>query len=449
MKKVIIVGRTNAGKSTLFNRLIEKSKALVSPIAGTTRDFNQGVCGWRNFEFEIFDTGGIDTILPKKKVKQLSKTPNTEYSTDIIKKTQATLKKADLVLFVVDIKAGLLPADKEMAKTLKKLNIPVYLVINKMDNPRLEPRGADFYKLGFDNTNFVSALTSIGTGDLLDEVVKYLKKLPKDKKQKKEPEPEAKISIIGRPNVGKSSLLNAIIGEERVIVSPIALTTREPHDIEITHKGHRLSIIDTAGIRKQPKIKESLEKFSSKRSLHTIQRSDICLYVIDINKGVSSQDKALIGYILDCNKSLILVANKWDLVDNKSTSSAKEFEQIIYRELPFITWVPIIFVSAKSGQNVQKLLSLIIDILDSRKLKISDKKLDIFLKKIIKHHRPKAAKGTKAPRLIDMTQDSVNPPVFSIVIKGTDLNESYLKYIENQLRKEFKYLGTAIKINFR
>lgn len=448
LPKVIIVGRANVGKSTLFNRLIEKPKALTSQISGTTRDINISQVYWRGVNFDLIDTGGIETIIPSKKLKKLSPENNKDYTLDIINQTQASLKQADVIVFLADIKAGLLPQDTELAKAVKKVNKPIIFVLNKTDSIKLESRSADFYKLGLGRPFFVSAINGLGTGDLLDEIVEQLKKLKKGRKsQKFEIKNPLKISILGKPNVGKSSLLNSIIGEQRVIVSDKAHTTREAVDTYLKYKDKNIILIDTAGIRKQSKINKGLEKLSVKKSLMNAKESDICLLVLDISQPIGVQDNKLSKILIDSQVSIIIVANKWDKIKDKETNTQKKLTQEIYRYFPYLTWAPVIFTSALTGKHVNKILELALDIYEKRNKKITESTLSKFLKSALKKHSPKAAKGTKRPYLSNLKQVRTNPPKFEIKLGSKDtLNEAYIKYLENSLRQKFDLKGTPIKI---
>ncbi len=451
LPQVIIIGRANVGKSTLFNRLIERPKALTSKTAGTTRDINIGRVYWQGINFELVDTGGIETIITSKKLKTLSPALNIEFAQDIIKKTQTALKKADLILFVVDIQSGLLPQDKELAGAIKKSNKEIIFVANKTDSPKYKSNISDFYKLGFGDPIYVSALNGSGTGDLLDSITIKLKKTKKTRKTKKfEIEKAIKISILGKPNVGKSSLLNAILGEDRVIVSPIPFTTRETIDTHLEYKKQNFILVDTAGIRKQAKIKKDLEKLSVKKSLTNAKNSDICFLVIDISKPISVQDNRLSRILLNAQVSIIIVANKWDKIEEKETKSQKKFENYIYKNFPYLTWAPIIFVSALTGKNAHKILDLALKVYQARQIKISENALNKFLKQAIKKHKPTKAKGLKHPRLLNLKQIKTNPPKFELRIGKTDtLSQAYLKYLENALHQKFDLIGTPIKINLK
>ena len=451
LSQVIIMGRANVGKSTLFNRLTEKSKALTSKIAGTTRDFLVSPVYWQGFNFELIDTGGIETIIPHKKLKELSAQPKIEYSLEIIKKTQAALKQADLILLLVDVQAGLMPQDKELVKALKKLNKKIILVGNKTDSLKWRTSGAEFFKLGLGEPIYVSAINGSNTGDLLDVVTTQLKKIKKIKKAKKfEVSKPIKISMLGKPNVGKSSLLNAILGEERVIVSPIPFTTREAIDINLEYQDKNLILIDTAGIRKQANVGPGLEKLSIKKSLSNAKQSDVCFLVLDISEPITIQDNKLSKILIDARVGIVIIANKWDLLPEKDTKSADKFKKYIYRNFPYLTWAPVIFISALTHQNVHKVLDLALNVYQARQTKISASALSKFLKQTIKRHKPSQEKGNLHPYLTNLKQTNIDPPSFTLQIRRRDtLNQSYIRFLENALRDKFNLLGTPLNISLK
>jgi GTP-binding protein len=451
LPKIIIMGRTNVGKSTLFNRLIGRGKALTSKIAGTTRDLNIGEVEWRGINFELIDTGGIETILPGQKVKKLSPEANKDFAIDIIKKTQSALKQADLILFTVDLQAGLMVADRELAKALKKYAKKIIFVANKADSLKLFPNVAEFYKLGLGEPVLVSGLNGAGTGDLLDVVIAELKKMKKTIGQPKvTPAQALKITIIGKPNVGKSSLLNAILGEDRVIVSPIPFTTREAIDTYLEYKGKKIILVDTAGIRKQAKIAPGLEKISVRKSLSNARQADVCLLVLDISKPLTVQDNKLSKILIDAKVSLIIVANKWDAIEGKKTNTPNEFSEYIYQIFPYLTWAPIIFISALTGKNVHNVLNLALQVYEARQTQIDQTALDEFWQLAVKKRKPIKAKGQKFPCIQALTQVKTNPPQFEVRIGPRDtLSQAYLKYLENSLRRHFKLIGTPIQIKIK
>jgi GTP-binding protein len=443
---VAICGRTNVGKSTLFNRLTEKSQALVSNIAGTTRDSNLGTGTWNHLDFDIVDTAGLveENVLEKDSSKE--KDINRQSQKQALK----YLKQADLILFVVDSKNGLLPEDKAIASLIRKNPTnreKCLLVANKVDNFRQAGETAQFNQLALGEPQIISAASGLGTGDLLDVVIDRLKKLPLNISEKKEIDEEETINvcIIGKPNVGKSSLLNSILGYERVIVSPVAHTTREPQDTIIDYDGKKIKIIDTAGISKHgQKTKNGLEKPGIQKTLAVLGKSQIALLVLDMSESLTHQDAKLVQEIFDRQKSLIIIANKWDIVEVRDT---KKWTQVINDKLPFASWAPIQFVSAKSGEKVKKIMDLIVKVAEDRHLSLSASQCEKFMKAVVKIHKPAKGKGIKAPRIYEFRQTKDNPPSFLVRIgQDDDLHFSYLRFMENRLRERHSFLGTPIRI---
>ena len=441
---VVLCGRTNVGKSTLFNCFTEKNQALVSDIAGTTRDSNLGTVEWSNSAFDIVDTAGLLDwkYLAAKKIT----------GEDIDEKTQkqakAYLDKADLILFVVDSKVGILPEDTELAAVLKrtpKYRSKLMLIANKVDNFKHASEAAQFNKLNLGEPFTISAASGMGTGDLLDKIVE---RIDVNRKFKKEEESVAdnqiNVCIIGKPNVGKSSLLNSILGYERVIVSPIAHTTREPQHTNISYAGHEIKLVDTAGISKQGTKTKGLEKPGILKSLKSLEKAEIALLVLDISEPLTHQDSKLIQEIVDRSKSLIFIANKWDLIPDRNT---KKWTEVLYDKMPFATWAPVQFISAKTGEKVNKILDLIISINKQRKLTLSDSQTEKFLKHVVKIHKPAKGKGLKAPRIYEFRQKHSNPPMFILRIgPNDDLHFSYVRFVENRLREKYGLVGTPLKI---
>ncbi|MDD5341339.1 MAG: ribosome biogenesis GTPase Der [Patescibacteria group bacterium] len=451
LPKILILGRANVGKSTLFNRLIERPKAITSKIAGTTRDMNISPVYWQGYNFELIDTGGIETIVPSRRLKKLSPDLNVDFALDIIRKTQAALTEADLILFVVDLQEGLMPQDRELAQAVKKYKKPILLVANKADDVKMRERAADFYKLGLGDISFVSAKNGGGTGDLLDEIVNNLKKQKKVRKGKKYEFPKAiRVTIIGKPNVGKSSLLNSILGEERVIVSPIAFTTRESIDTDFIYKDQNYTLVDTAGIRKHAKEGGELEKASVGKAIANARNSDVCLLVIDISQPITVQDNRLTQLLLDEQVSIIMVANKWDLVEEKESKTADEYKRLINHFFPYLRWAPIVFTSAKTGKHVHDILDIAKEVYDGRHIKLNTNALGKFLKNAIKKQRPNSSRLFLHPYLTNFKQVRTNPPIFEVQVRKKDvLASSYLRYLENSLRAKFKIIGTPIKVNLK
>lgn len=441
---VAVCGRTNVGKSTLFNCLIEKKQALISDIAGTTRDSNLGLVEWSNSAFEIVDTAGLldATYLSRKKINE----PDIDTQTQ--KQARAYLDKAVLLLFMVDVKAGLTAEDRALATVLKrsgKYSKKIMLLANKVDSPRLAAEAAQFYKLGLGEPMIISAATGAGTGDLLDKVIEVIDQKRKFKKPD-DTEKDKMISacIVGKPNVGKSSLLNSILGYERVIVSPTPHTTREPQDMEIDYKGEKIRLIDTAGISRQGQKSKGLENIGIAKSLKALEKADVALLVLDISEPLTHQDSKIIQEIVDRHKSMIFIANKWDQVETRDT---KKWTEVLYDKMPFAAWAPVQFISAKTGEKVSKILDLIVEIGKNRRLQLSDSQTDKFLKHVVKIHRPAKGKGTKAPRIYEFRQIHSNPPSFILRIgPNDDLHFSYVRFVENRFREKFNLIGTPIQI---
>jgi len=448
---VAIIGRVNVGKSTLFNKLIEKQKALVSKVAGTTRDLNFGVCEWQGRSFQVADTGGVfETKLRKDKEGTI------EYETE--KKAREVLDKADLVLFLVDAKDGILKDDRLIGQVIKKSGKPWVLVANKIDKTK-SVTPALFKKLGMGEVIGIAAASGVGIGDLLDSVVKILK--IRKRKSVKETK-KIHVAIIGKPNVGKSSLLNSILGEDKVIVSATPHTTREPQDTLLEFRGETLELMDTAGIRRKSKVQaKSLESAGISMSIKALKKSDIALFVLDIAENLTAQDAQLAGLIIQSGVSVIFVANKYDLLEiDKNTT--KELSGYIYKYFPFLTWAPIIFISAKSGRNVQKILPLILEIKSAREKQIEEKELNEFLHYLMKKMPPprqsktthRITLGSKKKKsrayISKIIQVDAPRPIFELQVTNiTKIPESYLRYLENNIHKRFGFDGTPITIRVK
>lgn len=453
---VVICGRTNVGKSTLFNCLTEKRQALVSNISGTTRDSNLGKVEWDGAEFRLVDTAGIVDYRYLRGMK-------IEDNLDGRVQAQAIsyLEKADLILFLADAKAGLMPEDRELSLEIKKkekYSKKTLLVASKVDTLRHGADAAQFNKLGLGEPFLISAVSGLGTGDLLDVIIKKLKlkKIKKEKfldfeeeEKKKEKELEDRneeitVCLVGKPNVGKSSLLNSILGYERVIVSPIAHTTRESQDTKIEYKEKVIKLVDTAGMSRHGKKSAGLEKHGIDDSLSSLNKADIALFVIDLSEEITHQDLKIISEISERRKSLIIIANKWDKIKPKDQ---KHWTEIIYDRMPFVGFAPIQFISAKTGEKVGKIMDIVIEIAEQRKLQLSDSQCNKFLQHIVKIHKPSKGKGFKTPRIYEFKQIKTDPPLFTLRIgPNDDLHFSYVRFVENRLRERHGFLGTPIHI---
>ena len=441
---VALYGRTNVGKSTLFNCLTEKKQALVSNISGTTRDSNLGIVEWNNSAFEIVDTAGIiDYRYLGKKIK----------SEDLDEMVQAQaisyLEKASLLIFLADAKAGLMPEDIELARAInrsEKYKKKTILVINKVDSLRAEAEAAQFNKLGLGEPFSVSAVSGLGTGDLLDLIVDRIDKKRKNKAPEKYSDNDltTNVCLVGKPNVGKSSLLNSILGYERVVVSPIPHTTRESQDTKINFKDNLIRLIDTAGISRQGKKGKGLEKFGIEKTFSSLERADIALLILDLSEEITHQDLKIIEEINNRRKSLIIIGNKWDKVEDRDT---KKWTEFLRNKMPFVAYAPIQFISAKTGEKVGKIMDLVVEIAKQRKLMLSPSQTEKFLKRVVKIHKPAKGKGTKPPRIYEFVQEKNNPPLFKLRIgPNDDLHASYVRFMENRLRERHGFLGTPINI---
>jgi len=451
---VIIIGRTNVGKSSLFNRLIGTSQALVSPIDHTTRDANHKVINWNHCYFELIDTAGLSELtyltMGHKKAHKLQ-----DLSEKMQYQTGQLLQTAAVVLFVVDARTSLLPGDRELARVCQKIlspDIPILLVANKTENSRYLSELTEFYALGWGDPWPVSALTGQGTGDLLDEIVRQIKKQKSRSTNKMAAgpnlttTPDYRVAIMGKTNVGKSSLLNSLSGYERVLISSQPHTTREPQSAIVQYQEKVIELIDTAGLsRRQPKAKNSLEKRGMIKSLKQLNETDIALLVIDISQPITHEEASLAEEIINRKKSLIIVANKWDKVSQRDT---KEFTTLVYDKLPFIKFAPIVFVSAKTGAKVQNILDLIIEVGQQRSTQLSPSQLNHLLNRLVKKHLPAQGQGLKHPHIYSLIQTEAGPPRFTATIGPKDnLHFSYVRYIQNTIRQNYGFLGTPINVH--
>ncbi len=443
---VALVGRPNVGKSTLFNRLCGEMMAIVDDTPGTTRDRLFAIAEWSGVQFDVVDTGGIDPTSNSRK-SPLS-IGSADFITEIKSQAVLAITEADVVLFLVDAITGVTPADFEVAQILRQSQKmvdgvaypPILLVVNKTDSSKQRSFTNEFYELGLGEPHPISAVHGTGTGDLLDVL---LSTFPK---QVAEPEDDTvKIAIVGKPNVGKSSLLNKITGEERAIVSSIAGTTRDAVDTIIDFDGIPVTLIDTAGIRRRGKVDPGVEKFSVVRSLRAIERCDVALLMIDAVEGITAQDAHIAGYVKDALKSAVVIVNKWDAIE-KDNYTMQKHEERIRQDLNFMDYVPILFISAKTGQRVDQVMPMALKVQEERLAHINTGALNRILQKAQDVHAPTSKTGTSI-KLFYGTQVRSDPPTFMIYCNNPKLAHfTYLRFLENQIRMEYPFTGTPIRL---
>jgi len=446
---VALVGRPNVGKSTLFNRILGQRLAIVEDLAGTTRDRLYGDANWVGRDFLLVDTGGFEQGMESRATRpgDLGHDVGVEsklFLSEVKNQAYLAMKEADVIVFVVDATTGITASDELVADVLHRTEKPVILAVNKADNATLRENAVEFFAIGLGDPYPVSALHGYGTGDLLDAVVEALPPFEAEEEE----DDRLKIAILGRPNVGKSSLVNKLLGYERVIVSDVPGTTRDAIDTAIEFDGEEIVLIDTAGIRRRGKIEPGVEKHSFLRAIKAIRRADVCLLVMDATEVVTAQDAHVASYILENYKSVIVVVNKWDLIE-KDTYTMNDYTEHIRRELRFLDFVPVVFTSALTGQRVQNILSLALKVFEQRLRRISTGALNRFLKEAVGKNPPK---GTKRHRLrfYYVTQVDVAPPTFIFFVNDAKLvHFTYKRYLENQLRASFEFLGTPLRMIFR
>src|ERR1700752_231208 len=437
-KLVAIVGRPNVGKSTLFNRLIGQRRAIVGDEPGITRDRIYGEVEWAGTKFSLIDTGGIvpddDAVIPA----------------NIFKQAGREIEEAQLVIWVVDARKGITQLDEELAQLLRGTGKTVLVAANKIDSSSLESESTEFFQFGFENVFPVSAEQGIGVGELLDGVVELL---PETITDDTEPERELRLAIVGRPNVGKSSLLNQLLGEDRVIVSPVAGTTRDAIDTVLETPERKFRLIDTAGIRRKGKTDEMAEKLSVIMARKSLERADVAIVLIDAVEGATALDANIAGYALDAGCSIIIAVNKWDALPDKETATAFEFERSLRDRMKFLEWAPVLTTSALTGQRVDKILSLVFRADEARNKRITTSQLNDFFEKAISQPRggvaPAPAKGGVSRLKVQyLTQVGIRPPTFVVFTSGgkPGLHFSYERYVQNQLRKEFEFFATPLRI---
>lgn len=429
MKPIVaIVGRPNVGKSSFFNYVSGKKISIVEDTPGVTRDRVYVDADWRGREFTMIDTGGIEPTAKDNILMQMRE--QAEFAID----------SADVIVFMVDAKDGVTASDYEVAKMLRKTNKPIVLICNKVDKlGDTPPEVYEFYNLDIGDPLPISTKQGLGIGDALDEIYKYF---PEDSNTD-EDESIVKVALIGKPNVGKSSLINKILGEKRVIVSDIPGTTRDAIDTTFEKDGKTYTFIDTAGLRKKSKVNEKIEKYSGMRTLDAVERADVCLLLIDANEGINEQDTKVAGYAHEAGKGIIIVVNKWDSYE-KETGTLEKYREQVYNDLAYLTYAPIIFISAKTGQRVDKLFELINYVADQNAMRISTGMLNDVINEAVAMVQPPSDKGRRL-KIYYLTQVSTKPPTFVIFVNNKKIMHfSYVRYLENQLRKNFGLEGTTI-----
>ncbi|MEK3808274.1 MULTISPECIES: ribosome biogenesis GTPase Der [unclassified Metabacillus] len=425
---IAIVGRPNVGKSTIFNRIVGERVSIVEDIPGVTRDRIYSSGEWLNYQFNVIDTGGIDI-------------GDEPFLAQIRQQAEIAIDEADVIIFMTNGREGVTAADEEVAKILYRSKKPVVLAVNKVDNPDMRASVYDFYALGFGEPFPISGSHGLGLGDLLDAVAEHFKNLVTEEYD----EETIKFSLIGRPNVGKSSLVNALLGEERVIVSNIAGTTRDAVDTSYRYEGQDFVIIDTAGMRKKGKVYESTEKYSVLRALKAIDRSDVVLVVIDGEEGIIEQDKRIAGYAHEAGRAVVIVVNKWDAVE-KDEKTMKDFEVKIRDHFQFLDYAPIVFLSAKTTRRIHTLLPQIVRASENHALRVQTTVLNDVIMDAVAMNPAPTDKG-KRLKIYYATQVAVKPPAFAIFVNEPELMHfSYERFLQNRIRDAFGFEGTPIKI---
>lgn len=430
---VSIVGRPNVGKSTLFNRLLGRRKAIVHDDTGVTRDRHYGESFWNGRNFSVIDTGGY---LPDEE---------DVITAGIREQVHLAINESDVILFIVDTETGITALDRSVAQILRKQEKPVLLVVNKCDNEEKRMEGVEFYGLGFDEIYPVSSINGIGTGDLLDEVVKLLPDEPEESLDEGYP----KIAFVGRPNVGKSSLMNALLKDDRCIVTDIPGTTRDAINSQLEYKGETYILVDTAGLRKRAKVRENIEFYSTVRTDRSIKEADVVVLLLDAMQGFDEQDKRILREAERFNKGIIIALNKWDLVPDKNTNLLKEFEEYIYNKVKTLDYVPIVSISALTGQRIERILDISIKVIEERRKKIATPQLNNFIIKLLKERQLPVKRG-KQLKIQYAVQVKSNPPVFKFFMNNPEeLPANYRRFIENKLREQFGFDGVPITMVFR
>lgn len=428
---VAIVGRPNVGKSTLFNRLIQRREAIIDAVSGVTRDRHYGKTDWNGHEFSVIDTGGY--VVGSDDV----------FEVEIDKQVKLAIDESDAIIFMVDVQSGVTGMDEDVAKLLRKVKKPVFLVVNKVDSSKSNADAVEFYSLGLGDYYTIASINGSGTGDLLDAIVESL---PDNEEEMVDDLP--RFAIVGRPNAGKSSFINSLIGEERYIVTDIAGTTRDSIDTKYNRFGFEFNLIDTAGIRKKSKVKEDLEFYSVMRSVRAIEHSDVCILIVDATRGFEGQDQNIFWLAQKNKKGVVILVNKWDLVE-KDTHTTKQFEEKIRQEIAPFTDVPIIFISALTKQRIFKAIETAVEVFENRKKKIATSKLNETMLEIIQQNTPPAYKGKYIKIKYCMQLPTPTPQFVFFANLPQYIREPYKRYLENKLREIYDFNGVPIVIYFR
>ena len=430
---VAIVGRPNVGKSTFFNRLIQRREAIVDSVSGVTRDRNYGKSEWNGKEFSVIDTGGY------------IKGSDDIFESEIRRQVELAIDEADAIIFVVDVEEGITPMDAEVAKLLRKVTKPILLAVNKVDNAMREKDAIEFYNLGLGEYFTIASISGSGTGDLLDKLVEVLPELPETSE---DVEALPRFCVVGRPNAGKSSFINALIGEDRYIVTDIAGTTRDSIDTKYNRFGFEFNLVDTAGIRRKAKVKEDLEFYSVMRSVRAIEHSDVIILLIDATRGFEGQDQSIFWLAEKNRKGVVILVNKWDLIE-KDTMSTRDYEAKIREELQPFTDVPIIFTSALTKQRLLKALEETVKVYENRKQRISTSKFNDFMLKLIEAYPPPALKGKYVKIKYCMQLPTPTPQFVFFANLPQYVKEPYKRFLENKIREHWDFSGVPIDIYIR
>ncbi|HSJ12041.1 MAG TPA: ribosome biogenesis GTPase Der [Gillisia sp.] len=429
---VAIVGRPNVGKSTFFNRMIQRREAIVDAVSGVTRDRNYGKADWNGKTFSLIDTGGY------------IKGSDDVFESEIDKQVELAIDEADAIIFMVDVESGITGMDEDVAKLLRKVKKPVFLVVNKVDNAKRLENAVEFYSLGLGNYYPIASTSGSGTGELLDALVEALPELEEDEETEL-----PRFAVVGRPNAGKSSFINALIGEDRYIVTDIAGTTRDAIDTRYNRFGFEFNLVDTAGIRRKSKVKEDLEFYSVMRSVRAIENSDVCLIIMDATRGFDGQVQNIFWLAQRNRKGIVILVNKWDLVEDKETNSLKNYEAQIRKEIEPFTDVPIIFMSVLTKQRIFKAIETAVEVYKNRSKKIKTSELNDRMLPIIEHYPPPAWKGKYVKIKYCMQLPTPQPQFAFFCNLPQYVREPYKRYLENKLREEFDFTGVPVSVYFR